>query len=232
MGEMVSFPSNGATTEGYVATPATGSGPGVIVIQEWWGLVGHITDVADRFAAEGFVALAPDFYHGAQTSEPDEASRLLMGMAMDQAAKEIAGAATYLAGRADVASGDGGGRVGTVGFCLGGSLALWAATLSEKVVAAVGYYPAVPWERMSPTWSNYQDKTAIIHCAEGDGTSAAPGIQLAKTAIEDAGGDVTLYDYPGTHHAFFNDERPSYDERAAQESWRRTLDLFRAHLSR
>lgn len=229
MGEMVSFRSNGGTTEGYLAVPAAGADapgrPGVIVIQEWWGLVGHITDVADRFAAEGFVALAPDLYHGVQAGEPDEAQKLLMGLAMDQAAKDIGGAAAYLAGRGN------GGRIGTVGFCMGGSLALWAATLSDDVTAAVGYYPAVPWERMSPTWSNYEGKSAVIHCAEGDGTSSAPGIQQAKTAIEDAGGEVTLYDYPGTHHAFFNDGGGSYDQQAARQSWDRTLELFRSRLS-
>lgn len=226
MGEMVNFPSNGGTTDGYLAVPAAGAGPGVIVIQEWWGLVGHITSVADRFAAEGFVALAPDFYHGATTGEPDEARRLLMGMAMDQAGKDIAGAAAYLADRDEVT-----GKVGTVGFCMGGSLALWAATLSAEIAATVGYYPAVPWERMNPTWSNYQGKVAVIHCAEGDGTSAAPGIQQARTAIEGAGGEVTLYDYPGTHHAFFNDERDSYHEQAARQSWDRTIELFRSKLS-
>ncbi|MQA84723.1 MAG: dienelactone hydrolase family protein [Streptosporangiales bacterium] len=226
MGQIVSFPSNGGTAEGYLAEPTAGSGPGVIVIQEWWGLVDHITAVADRFAAEGFVALAPDLYHGVKAGEPDEARRLLMGLAMDQAARDIAGGAAYLAGRDDVQ-----GKIGTVGFCMGGSLALWAATLSDHVVAAVGYYPAVPWERMSPTWSNYQGKAAVIHCSEGDGTSAAPGIQQAKSAIQDAGGEVTLYDYPGTEHAFFNDEREHYHEDAARQSWERTLELFRSRLT-
>ncbi len=93
MGDMVSFASNGATCDGYLAVPESGQGPGVIVIQEWWGLVDHVKDVADRFAAEGFVALAPDFYHGASTDEPDEAQRLLMAMAMDKAAQDIGGAA-------------------------------------------------------------------------------------------------------------------------------------------
>ena len=114
------------------------TGPGVIVIQEWWGLVGHIRDVTDRFAAEGFVALAPDFFHGAKTDEPDEAMRLLMGLAMDQAAKDIQGAARYLDARDEVTS-DG---VGVVGFCMGGSLALWSGALADEVKVAVGFYPA------------------------------------------------------------------------------------------
>jgi carboxymethylenebutenolidase len=226
MGEMVSYPSNGGTSEGYLAVPSGGSGPAVIVIQEWWGLVPHIKELADRFAEAGYVALAPDLFHGVQTTEPDEAGKLMMGLAMDQAAKDIAGAAAYLAGRDDVT-----GRVGCVGFCMGGSLALWSATLSDHVVAAVGFYPPVPWERMSPKWDNYAGKAAVIHCSEEDGTSAAPGIQQARHAIEAAGGEVTVYDYPGTQHAFFNDDRPEvYDREASSLAWARTLELLRTRL--
>ncbi len=226
MGELVSYPSNGATSEGYLALPSDGSGPAVIVIQEWWGLVPHIKEVADRFAGAGFVALAPDLYHGVQTTEPDEAGKLMMGLAMEQAAKDIAGAAAFLAGRDDVT-----GRVGCVGYCMGGSLALWSATLSDHVVATVGFYPAIPWEKMSPQWSNYAGKTAVIHCSEEDGTSAAPGIQQARRAIEEAGGECTVYDYPGTQHAFFNDDRPEvYNAQASASAWARTLELFRQRL--
>ncbi len=226
MGEMVSYPSNGGTSEGYLAVPASGSGPAVVVIQEWWGLVTHIKEVVDRFAEAGFVALAPDLFHGAQTSEPDEAGKLAMGLAMDQAATDIAGAAADLSGRPEVAGG-----IGCVGFCMGGSLALWSATLSDHIVATVGFYPALPWERMSPKWDNYAGKAAVIHCDGDDGTSAAPGIQQAREAIEAAGGEVHRYDYPGTHHAFFNDDRPEvYDRDASSLAWARTLELFRIRL--
>jgi carboxymethylenebutenolidase len=226
VGEMVRFTSNGATTDGYLAIPKSGTGPGVIVVQEYWGLVGHITNIVDRFAAQGLVALAPDFYHGASTREPDEAMRLLMGLAMDRAAKDIAGAARYLAGHGAQV-----GRVGAVGFCMGGSLALWSAALTDEVVAAVGFYPAIPWERMGLTWERYAGKHAMIHCSEEDGGSTAPGIQAAKRGIEAAGGEVTLYDYPGSKHAFFNDERPEvYDAGHAADAWERTLALLQAHL--
>jgi len=227
MGEMVSFASNGGTSEGYLARPDAPNGSAVIVIQEWWGLVGHIKDVADRFGAEGYLALAPDLYHGLHTTEPDEAGKLMMGLAMDQAAKDIAGAAAYLATQPEVST----GKVGTVGFCMGGSLALWSATLAPNVVVTAGFYPAVPWERMSPQWSNYAGKAAIIHCSEGDGTSAAPGIQQAKQAIEAAGGECVLYDYPGTEHAFFNDQRPEvHHEEASNLTWDRTLAFLRERL--
>ena len=228
MGEQVTFASNGDSAEGYLALPPGGSGPGVIVIQEWWGLVPHVRDLAERFAAEGFVALAPDLYHGTTTTEPDEAMKLLMGLAMDRAAKDIGGAAGYLADRPEAT----GGGIGAVGFCMGGSLALWSATLSPRIVAAVGFYPAVPWERMSPTWSSYDGKTAVLHAAEGDGGAQADGIQQAKGAIEAAGGTVEVYDYPGTEHAFFNDTRPEvYDAKASELAWDRTLAAFRARLA-
>lgn len=229
MGEMVSYPSDGATSEGYLALPRSAAGaPGVIVIQEWWGLVSHITAVADRFAEAGYVALAPDLFHGATTTEPDEARTLLMGLAMDAAARDIAAAADYLAEvpqtRAELG-------VAAVGFCMGGSLALWSATLSERVRLAIGFYPALPWERMRPEWPHYAGKSAVIHCSEADGSSAAPGIQLARSAIEQAGGECALYDYPGTKHAFFNDDRPEvFDADAAASAWARTLDALRTRL--
>lgn len=226
-GQNVSFASNGDSCDGYLAVPASGSGPGVIVVQEWWGLVDHIKHVADRLAEEGYVALAPDFFHGVQTDEPSEAQRLLMGLAMDRAAREIQGAARYLVGRDDTSR----GGVGVVGFCMGGSLALWAGALADEVKVAVGFYPAIPWERMSPTWGSYEGKTAVVHTCEHDGGSKAPGIQAAAQGISEAGGIVEVYDYVGTQHAFFNDDRPEvYDPAASAAAWQRTLGAFSSRL--
>jgi carboxymethylenebutenolidase len=228
MGELIGYQSNGGTSEGYLAAPeAAHPLPGVIVIQEYWGLVGHITSVADRLAAAGFLALAPDLYHGQKASEPDEAVKLLMGMAMDQAAKDIAGAATYLASRSECS-----GAVGAIGFCMGGSLALWAATISPYISAVAAWYPAMPWERMQPSWQNYSGKAALIHADEQEGGAAAPSIQQARQLIDDAGGEVTAYDYAGTGHAFFNDDRPQvYHEAAATLSWDRTLTFLHEKLA-
>lgn len=227
MGESVTFESDTGPAGGYVAVPESGSGPGVILVQEWWGLVGHITDVADRLAAEGFVVLAPDFYHGAKTDEPDEAMRLLMGLAMDRAAADLAGAAAYLSDLENVVE----PAIGAVGFCMGGSLALWSATVAENIAAAVGFYPAVPWERMNPLWPNYTGKHALIHCSEEDGTSSAPGIVAAVSGITTAGGEVEVFDYPGTRHAFFNDDRPEvFDQAASEVAWRRTVDFLHLRL--
>lgn len=228
MGEKVSFASNGGTCEGYLAIPKSGRGPAVIVIQEWWGLVGHITTIADRLAEAGFVALAPDLYHGVIAKEPDHAMKMLMGLAMDKAALDIAGAARYLGDRSDVT----GRGIGTVGFCMGGSLALWSATLSAEVIATVAFYPGLPWQRMAPVWQNYSGKSAQIHCSESDGRSSAPGIQEAVKAISSGGGNVETFDYPGTHHAFFNDGRPEvYDKEASAIAWNRMISFFTTNIS-
>src|SRR2546423_12385192 len=95
MGEMVQFPFAGGNTGGYLSIPEKGNGPGVVVIQEWWGLVPHTKDVCDRFAAEGFVALAPDLYHGETTTEPDEAGKELRAPHLATAAKDMSGAVDH-----------------------------------------------------------------------------------------------------------------------------------------
>lgn len=228
MGESISFESDGQTGSGYLSLPVSGSGPAVIVIQEWWGLVGHIKDVVDRCAAAGFVAFAPDLYNGESTSEPDEAKKLMMELQMKKAGEDIAGAARYLSSRSDVTS----LRLGAIGFCMGGTLAIWSATISENISAAVGFYPGGSWERTNPQWKNYDGKAALIHAAESDGTSSAPGIQEALREISGAGGSALAYDYAGTKHAFFNDDRPEvYDLKASELAWDRTLEFLRNELN-
>lgn len=228
MAEQVTFASNGGSCSGLFAVPESGRGPGVVVIQEWWGLVPHLERLVERFAEAGFVALAPDLYHGAKTDEPDEAMRMMMALAMEPAARDIAGAARFLF-ESDPTDGVG---IGAVGFCMGGSLALWSATLAPQLTTAVGFYPALPWERMSPEWPNYEGKAAMIHCSEQDGTSSASGIQQAKSSIEAAGGSIQLFDYPGTQHAFFNDDRPEvFDADASAAAWERTTKFLRERLS-
>src|SRR5687767_8566032 len=120
MAETVEFPSNGDTAPGYLVTPASGSGPGVIVIQEWWGLEPGIKEMADRLGRDGFVALAPDLYHGelAGHDEMDKAAQLSSNLPPDRAARDMSAAVDYLAGH-DAVTGDG---IGVIGFCMGGML--------------------------------------------------------------------------------------------------------------
>ena len=161
-GRMVQFPSNGQTTDAYLALPAGGKGPGIIVIQEWWGLVGHIKSVCDRFAAEGFSALAPDMYHGQTANEPDGAGKLFMALNIAQAEKDLRGAAAYLAGQSSTA------KLGAVGFCMGGQLALFAATLNPNVGACVNFYGIHPnvkpdYSKLSgPVLGLFAEKDAFV----------------------------------------------------------------------
>src|SRR5437764_1321714 len=137
----VTFPSNGNEAHGYLATPPSGSGPGLIVIQEWWGLDSHIADVADRFAREGFVALAPDLYGGKLAHDEDEATQYLMSIDVQQAAKDLIGAVDFLLARDDVV----GDKVGVVGYCMGGGFVLLlAAEAGDRVAAALPCYGVGP----------------------------------------------------------------------------------------
>jgi len=224
MGEMITFTVDGTTGQGYLATPASGGGPAVIVLQEWWGLVDHIKDVVDRFAADGFIAFAPDLYHGVAASEPDTARKLLMELDLPTAGEEISKAARYLLSRQETSS----LSVGVIGFCMGGSLSIWSATLTDDITRAIAFYPGASWERHAPNWAAYAGKAAQIHCSEGDGTSAAPGIQEANREIAAAGGTCELFDYPDTQHAFFNSDRHEvYNRDAAELSWSRAVDFLR-----
>ena len=221
-GTMVDFPTNGHTTHGYLATPASGKGPGVIVIQEWWGLVPHIKNVADRFAAEGFSALAPDMYHGQTASEPDGAGKLFMALNIGQAEKDLRGATTYLKAHSSTP------KVGAVGFCMGGQLALFAATLDPSIGASVNFYGIHP--NVKPDYRKLAGPVLGLY-AEKDGFVTPEVAKGVDKAIKEAGKSSEIHIYPGVNHAFFNDERPdAYDRPAATDAWKRTLTFFHQHL--
>lgn len=216
----------GAPVEGYLAVPDSGSGPGVLVIQEWWGLVPHIRSVVERLAEAGFVAMAVDHYRGVETTEPDEAQKLMMGLKVDAAAADIAAGADYLLSRPDVAS----ETIGSIGFCMGGGLSLLAPTVSA-VSAAVAFYPAMPWPDYHPDWARYARKAALIHKAESDEGHAGPRITEYAEAIRHAGGEVSIFDYPGSQHAFFNDDRPEVHHPVhAATAWQRSVEFLAERL--
>lgn len=228
MGEIVEFPSNGSSGQGYLAVPGSGSGPGVIVIQEWWGLVDHIKDVCDRFAAEGFTALAPDLYRGEATTEPDEAGKLMMTLNIEQAAKDMSGAVDEVARR----SGQGDdGKVAVIGFCMGGGLALMlGAQRADKIAAVAPFYGLIPWPGAQP---DYTKMTASVqgHYAERDDYFNPEAVAGLEKELGAADVEHELFIYPAADHAFFNDERPEvYDAGAASQAWGRVLDFFRSKL--
>ncbi len=224
---MIEFASNGSTAGGYLATPASGSGPGVIVIQEWWGLVDHILDVCDRFAAAGFVALAPDLYHGQKVppGEPDEAGKAMMAMTMDQAARDMSGAVDEVLRRC---SGD---RIGVIGFCMGGGLALVLATQRPDAVAAVvPCYGIIPWPDAQPDYAA-MSADVLGHYAANDDYFTPEAANALGEQLRGLGKSVEIVIYPDTDHAFFNDTRPEvYNAAAAGALWDRTLEFFSARL--
>ena len=225
MGRMVEFATNGRSSRGYLATPASGRGPGVIVIQEWWGLVDHVKDVADRFAGEGFAALAPDMYHGETAASPDDAGKLMMALDVGRTERDLRGAVDYLLARGEVA----GDRVGAVGFCMGGQLALFAACANPKVGACVDFYGIHP--AVTPDLANLQ-APVLGFFAEKDAFVTPEAARRLEADLQAAGKEVEITIFDGADHAFFNDTRAeTYHARYAAECWTRMLAFYRRHLA-
>ena len=223
-GQMVEFTSNGGRTSGYLAIPQKGTGPGVIVIQEWWGLVDHIKDVCDRFANEGYVALAPDLYHGQSTKSPDEAGKLMMALRIDEAEKDLRGAIQYLLNHEATT----GTRVGVIGFCMGGALSLYAASKNQQVGACVVFYGIHP--NVKPDLPSLQAPVLGIY-AERDQSVPPEAVRELERQLKELGKSVEIHIYPDTDHAFFNDQRPDvYNPKAAEDAWRRVIQFFATHL--
>ena len=223
MGELVQFPSNGHTCSGYLALPEAGTGPGLIVIQEWWGLVPHIEQVVDRFAAAGFVAIAPDLFHGESTTEPDEAGKLMMALNMEQAAKDMSGAVDYLRSHDAVTS----ERLGVTGFCMGGGLALMLATQRPDAIGAcVPFYGLIPWPNAEPEWSKL-DAAVLGHFAEKDEFFGPEQVRKLEDQLRSHAKSVELIIHPDVEHAFFNDHRPEVHEPdTSRRAFDRTVEFL------
>ncbi len=226
MGEIIEFPSNGSTGKGYIAVPTGGaeSSSGIIVLQEWWGLVDQITRTCDRFAEAGFTALAPDLYHGTTVplSEPDEAGKEMMALSMDTAAKDLSGAVDELQRRT------GRTQVGVIGFCMGGGLALVLATQRpDAVKAVVPAYGLIPWPDAQPDFSKL-DAAVLGHAAGQDDYFTPDAARELEAQLKSLGKKVEFYHYPDAGHAFFNEDRPEvHHEESAQLLWDRSIAFFR-----
>ena len=221
---MIAFAANGHKTPGYLSLPPAGRGPALIVVQEWWGLVGHITAVADRFAGEGFVTLAPDFYHGTQATSPDAAGKLMMALDIGRAGTDLSGAADFLRAHPAVTS----ARVGALGFCMGGQLALYAAIeYPERIAAAVDFYGIHP---NVPVDASRLRVPVQAHFGRTDRSIPEATAQGLADACTAAGASFEAHFYDAGH-AFFNDARPQvYDVASATLAWTRTLAFLRAHV--
>jgi len=212
------------------ATPAQGrasscSRSGGGSSQEWWGLVDHIQDVADRFAAEGFTALAPDLYFGEATTEPTRAGELMMALNIGATEKLLAGAVDRLLADDSVTS----EKVGVVGFCMGGQLSLFAAATNPKIGACVDFYGIHP--KVEPDFAALRSPVLGLF-AEHDAYASPEAVALLSAELDRHGKAHEFVTYPGTHHAFFNDTRPEvFDADAATDAWKRVVGFFRAHLN-
>jgi carboxymethylenebutenolidase len=221
----VEFKANGSTATGYLAVPESGSGPGVVVLQEWWGLDDHIRSVCDRLAADGFVALAPDLYHGETADQPDEAQQKMMAMSMDRAEIEMSGAVDYLADL-DASTGEG---VGSIGFCLGGGLAVWAASINPRIRAVVSYYYVMPHGK--PDFTKI-DAPVLGHFGTDDDFIPVETAEALLVELREAGVKAEFVFYEGAGHAFFNDTNRlgTYDPDAGARAWTRSTEFLAENL--
>src|SRR3954453_2472094 len=230
MAETVEFKSNGNLASGYLAKPPSGSGPGVLVIQEWWGLDDSLKEMANRLAAAGFVALAPDLYHGqvAGHTEMDKAAKLMQALPPDRAGRDMSGAVDYLAGHKAVS----GGGVGVVGFCMGGMLSwIIAANRPDKVRAVVPFY-GFPQGPAEPDWSRM---TAAVsgHMAEHDDFFPPAAAKALETKLRAMGKNVTVTVHPGTGHAFMGPHNAlgTLNAQLAAEIWPQAMAFLKSNLT-
>lgn len=219
----VTFPVADGEAHGYLAVPSAGSGPGVLVIQEWWGLTDHIKDVADRLAAEGFVALAPDLFGGWITHDGDEAGQMMSDLPAEEGAQKLAGAVDHLLGREEVTS----ETLGAIGFCMGGGFVLaLAAQQGERISAAVPFYGV--GQGLPQTYTGV--RAAVQgHYAEQDEMYPADQARALEQQIRDESGAEVEFHFYDAGHAFHNDENliGTYDSELAKLAWGRAVDFLR-----
>lgn len=208
-------------TKAYVAVPASGRGPGLLVLHAWWGLNPFFKNLCDRLALAGFVALAPDLNEGQVAVTVDEARRLMAGR--DQARTETAVLGAINALRAQPGAQPGG--LGALGFSMGAGWAAYLATVRPDDLAAVVLFYGTNVAEFAAARAAFQG-----HFAEKDEWEPAADVQQMKDALEAAGRPAIFYSYPGTEHWFFENDRPEYNRIAAQMAWERTLSFFGRHL--
>lgn len=223
--EMISFEKHGDTVPVYMARPDDGAQhPGVIVIQEWWGLNEHIKDVTRRMADAGYVAIAPDLYRGQVAEEPDEARKLMMEREMEDALADISAAVDYLLAQESVIP----KSIGVMGFCMGGSLSARMAMKGTGVGACVIFYGGFGDEAESVVPEIQRPFLGLF--GEADAGIPVERVNQLKDLLEQHGKihDITIY--PDAPHAFFNDTRDSYRSDHANDAWGKTLSWFETYL--
>ena len=219
MGSMVEFARpDGGRTKGYLATAGQGR-PGVVVIQEWWGLNDQICGVADRFARAGYNALAPDLYKGQVTAQADEANHLMTGLDFaDATQQDLRGAAQNLKTQ--------GGDVAVMGYCMGGALTIAAAVHVSEFVAGVCFYGIPPREFADPAKIRVPLQG---HFANKDDWCTPAAVDDLEKTLKTAGIKHEIYRYDAAH-AFANERSPAYDVACANLSWERMSEFLKAQI--
>jgi carboxymethylenebutenolidase len=222
----IEFPTPTGAAPGYLATPGGERGLATIVLQEWWGMDDSVRSICDRFAAAGFYALAPDLYRGENTTEPSVAQQKLMALSMSDAETDMCAAADHLRSL----PGFEGNGVGSVGFCLGGGLSVWAAASCPNITAAVSYYYVMPHGR--PDFTNINGPV-LGHFGTSDDFIPTADAEALERELREAGVDTTFHYYEGAGHAFANDHDRlgTYDEALTELAWERSTDFLRSALS-
>lgn len=219
MGSMIEFARpDGGRTKGYLATAGQGR-PGVVVIQEWWGLNDQICGVADRFARAGYNALAPDLYKGRLTAVPDEANHLMTGLNFaDATSQDLAGAARYLKASSS--------KVAVMGFCMGGALTIAALVHIPELAAGVCFYGIPPKEFADPSKIAQPFQG---HFANQDDWCTPAAVDALEAAMKAAGRSPEIYRYDAAH-AFFNERSAAYNLAAADQAWQRMMRFLERRL--
>jgi carboxymethylenebutenolidase len=221
MGEIINFErADGKTISGYYAAPEAGDeAPGIVVIQEWWGLNDQIKGVADRFAKEGYRALVPDLYRGKVTLDAAEAEHLMSRLDFgDAATQDISGALRHLK--------TGGTKVGVIGFCMGGVLSILAAARTDDADAAVPWYGLPPEGSMEPG----DIKIPLQgHYALRDEHFTPAQVDALEAKLKEAGVNYAFYRYEADH-GFGNETGERYDPESAKLAWQRSLDFLAKHI--
>jgi carboxymethylenebutenolidase len=220
MGSMIEFARpDGSKTRGYLAMAGVGR-PGIVVIQEWWGLNDQICGVADRFARVGYNALAPDLYEGQVTTAPDEANHLMTALDFaDATQQDLRGAAQHLKTQST--------DLAVMGYCMGGALTIAAAVHVPEFVAGVCFYGIPPKEVADPA------KVRVPlqgHFANRDDWCTPAAVDDFERALRQTGTTHEIYRYDAAH-AFANERSAAYDVPAANQAWERMAGFLRARMA-
>ena len=221
MGEHITFVrQDGQTCPGYAAGSDQPDAPGLVVIQEWWGLNAQIKQTADRFAAAGFRVVVPDLYRGKVTTVADEANHLMSELDWAGAVMDVAGALAHLKA--------GGEQAGVLGFCMGGALTLIAAANVPAADAAVCFYGIPPAEAADLSTVRIP---LMCHFASDDYWCNAAAVDALEATLTAGGAPFELFRYEDTKHAFFNEARPEvFAPAAAELAFARSVEFLKSKL--